>query len=239
MENSHATSDWKTVRIVARLTAILAITGLTNAQPALHLKGLRRELSGRVTVAEAPGKSRNLGRSHLLVQFAGNPGGDQLSELQNRGAAVLSYVPDFAFSISAPDDVALDGLGIQSAGQLAPEEKISPDLEESLFPGTSIEVLVEFYSDVDPYDGRAIAVESGLLIRENPDLLPHHLLVSGTPEQIWALASWDEVVYVFPASTDVIDGTPAHACAGALTAQGQVGQSVAIVGDGGDGPGGG
>jgi hypothetical protein len=52
-----------------------------------------------------------------------------------------------------------------------------------------------------------------------------------------ALAAWDELSYIFPASADLIAGTPMRACAGPLTRQGVVGQSVALVGDGWDGPG--
>jgi hypothetical protein len=207
------------------------------AQPALHLKGLKRDRTAPALDVSTQVKSRTLGRSHVVVQFGSNPSDDQLKELQNRGAAVLSYVPDFAVSISADDDIVLDGLDIRSTVRLKPEEKISPDLAEALAESATVAVLVEFYPDVDPNDGRAIVNEAGLLIRESADLLAHHLLVTGSSEQVWALAAWDEVAYIFPASVDVIEGRPAHACAGAVTAQGQVGQSVALVGDGWDGPG--
>jgi hypothetical protein len=171
------------------------------------------------------------------VQFAGNPTGSQMSELESRGATVLTYVPDYALSMSVDDGISLEGAGIQAVGSLRPDEKISPDLAGTLVEGATVAVVTEFYLDVDPNNARTIANDVGLLIQENPDLQPNHLLVSGTAEQVLALAVWDEVAYVFPAAPELIAGTPLRACAGALTAQGTVGQAVALVGDGWDGPG--
>jgi hypothetical protein len=160
-----------------------------------------------------------------------------VNELKNLGASVLSYVPDNGLSVSINDGVSISGTGVQAVGWLHPEEKISPDLAGRLAPGTILTVVAEFYLDVNQNDARAIVNDVGLLIQEDPDLLSNHLLVSGTAEQVMALAGWDEVAYIFPASADLIAGTPVHACAGALTQQGTVGQSVALVGDGWDGPG--
>ena len=225
------------MRRFATLLSGLLLAGLAVAQPALHLKGLKRDLAGGSVALEAPLKTRTLGRSHLLVQFADNPSHDQVNELQHLGATVLSYVPDNGLSISINDGISISGTGVQAVGWLHPGEKLSPDLAGSLGSGTILTVVAEFYLDVDPSDARAIVNDVGLLIQENPDLLSNHLLVSGTAEQVMALAGWDEVAYIFPASADLMAGTPVHACAGALTQQGTVGQSVALVGDGWDGPG--
>jgi hypothetical protein len=225
------------MRKLSYLLAGLLVTGLAVAQPVVHLKGLNRSLPGGSAALEAPLKTRTLGRSHVLVQFADAPSDDQVNELENRGAAVLTYVPDYAFSISVNDDVSFENTGVQAVGRLRPEEKISPDLAGSLTPGTTLAVVAEFYLDVDPNDARAIVNDVDLLIQEDPDLSSNHLLVSGTAEQVLALAGWDEVAYIFPASADLMAGTPVHACAGALTQLGTVGQSVALVGDGWDGPG--
>lgn len=218
------------------LTGLLA-AGLAVAQPALHLKGLNRTLLGGSVALDAPLKTRTPGRSHLLVQFANNPGDDQVSELENLGAAVLTYVPDYGLSISVDDGVSLEATGVQAVGRLQPSEKISPDLAGTLTAGATVTVIAEFYLDVDPNDARALVNDVGLIIQDDPDLLSNHLIVSGTAEQVLALSGWDEVAYIFPASDGLIAGTPVHACAGALTRQGTVGQSVALVGDGWDGPG--
>jgi hypothetical protein len=160
-----------------------------------------------------------------------------MKALADRGATVLSYVPDSALSVAMRDGTSLLGLGVHWMGRLQPDEKLSPELDGKLVAGQAPPVLVEFYSDVAEGEARAIAIETGAVIHDNPDLLPHHLLIEGTVHQIRHLADWDEVSYIFPASTDLIRGLPVHGCAGALTAAGPVAQAVPLVGDGWDGPG--
>jgi hypothetical protein len=97
--------------------------------------------------------------------------------------------------------------------------------------------LVEFHPDVEDQEARALAQEHLLEIREHPDLLPNQLLVAGAPERVIRLAEWDEVAYIYPASEELIEGTRVQACAGAITSYGLVGQYVARMGEGWDGPG--
>ncbi len=212
------------------------LASLANAQPPLRLKAWHRDALTR-TRASGIYPSRTPGRSHWLIQYAEGPNDAQVTALLNRGIKVLSYVPEFGLSISAWDGTPFDGLGIEWAGQLEAEEKISPALAGALVGSGPVSVLVEFYADVDPNDGRAIANAAGLVISSNPDLFTYHLLVTGSASQLRALANWDEVSYIFPASSDLIAGNPVHGCAAALTSVGPVGQSVPLVGDGWDGPG--
>lgn len=175
----------------------------------------------------------------MVLQFAQNPSGVELEKLRALGVQVLSYIPDHAFSVSVPDDVQLDGLDIHWLGRLRPQEKISAEFGSGQTArGTSaLTALVEFYPDVNQNEAREIVTDSGLRILENSDLLPNHLLVRGRREQVLALADWDEVSYIFPASSDLTNGVPVHACAGAMTSQGTVGQAIPVIGDGWDGPG--
>jgi Matrixin len=215
----------------------MLVTSTVFAQPALHMKGLRQERAGTAASLDSTPRSRTPARSHFLLQFGDNPTPDQLNDLSNRGVNVLSYVPDFTLSVSVGDGTSLDGLNLVSIVQLYPDEKISPELYDSLASAEAVTVLVEFYKDVDPNGARAIANDAGLTIQENPDLMANHLLLSGTPDQILALTNWDEVSYIFPGSSDLLQGTPVQGCAGALTSMGAVGQSILLVGDGWDGPG--
>lgn len=157
-----------------------------------------------------------------------------MTALAGRGAKALSYVPDFTLSISMRDGTDLSGMGIRWMGQLQPAEKISPRLEATLAgkltSGPAPPVIVEFYSDVLEVDARAIAAETGASILDNPDLLPHHLLIEGTVDQVRQLADWDEVSYIFPASPELVQGVPVYGCAGALTSAGPVAQAVPVVG---------
>jgi hypothetical protein len=213
--------------------AALLLAMVLEAQPAIRLKAKQS-----VSISPSAAVRQNTltpGRSHWLVQFQNAPNSRQLSELHFRGVQALSYVPDHALSVTADDGTAWDGLGTQWVGQLQPLEKISPGLAGAE-PGSKSPVVVETYSDVDPGDIRAIANLAGVVIQENPDLLSNHLLVWGDASQVQTLANWDEVAYVFPASPELVSGTPVHGCAGALTTLGQVTQSVALIDDGWAGP---
>jgi hypothetical protein len=237
VEYSHKTgarSDAKCMRKLVYLLAGWWMAGSAFAQPrsqvsGVHLKGLNRNFIG-APAPEPPLKRRTLGRSHLLVQFANQPTDDQVNDLQNLGATVLSYVPDLTLSIAVNDGMSFDGIGAVGVGRLRPAEKISPALAGTLAEGVPVTVLVEFYEDTDPNDARAIAQDAGLLISENPDLLSNHLLVSGTARQVRALAEWDDVSYIFPAAPELIAGTPTRASAAGLTKRGAVAQSVALIG---------
>jgi len=223
-------------RLFAALAAVL-LTSTIFAQPAIHLKGLRQNRAGTASLLDSAPRSRTPGRSHLLLQFDDNPSQDQVTDLSSRGANVLSYIPDFTLSVSVGDGTSFDGLNLLSITRLYPDERISPDLYGLLSAGEKLSILAEFYADVDLSDARAIANDVGLVIQENPDLVANHLLLAGLPDQVLALANWDEVSYIFPVSSDLIRGTPVQGCAGALTSLGPVGQSILLMGDGWDGPG--
>jgi hypothetical protein len=186
MENSQATSDGSIVNRLARklfgVSALALLSSAAEAQPALRLKGLRPDSAARI--ATAVSRTRTPGSSHFLVQFATEPGSAQMNALAGRGATVLSYVPDAGLSIVMRDGTSLSGLGIQWLGKLGTTEKLSPDLDGKLVAGQAPPVLVEFYSDVPDEEARAIAIQTGASIHNNPDLLPHHLLIEGTVDQV-------------------------------------------------------
>src|SRR5271166_7040430 len=98
------------------LLATMLLAGLAWAQPPLHLKPLQRNPAGRARRLGAPLKTRTFGRAHLLIQFADSPTENQLNELADRGAVVLSYVPDLALSISAWEGTTFDGLNVRWVG---------------------------------------------------------------------------------------------------------------------------
>src|ERR1700733_14797778 len=130
MENSQATSDGTIVnRFRGNFSCLLGLALLAvvaAAQPAIRLKGFN---PGSRPLAPVATKTRNPGRSHFVVQFATEPGPAQMQALADRGATVLSYVPDAALSIAMRDGTSLSGLAIQWLGQLQPGEKLSPQLD--------------------------------------------------------------------------------------------------------------
>ena len=183
---------------------------------------------------------------HMIVQFDQPPTADTLDALRARGAVVLQDVPDHAVLVLMNEnmalDGALDGLGIRSARRLDPREKISPLITDGDASAASGYYLVEFHPDVDPSDARRLILNSGVELRENPDLLRQHLMVhipnpTDTRASLALLASQDQVSYIFPASANLVAGVSIAICGGALASLGPIGQLIATNGDGWDGPG--
>jgi hypothetical protein len=221
-------------RLKAALGVLFLCTVLLPADDdgVIHLKTRDRVPSAEPSpLLLSPHKRAHHRRSHLIMQFSQTPPPEQLQELEKRGVKVLRAAPDSAVVVSAADDVSLDGLDLRWVGRLEPEDKISPlIIDEGDF-------LIEFHPDVNMDDARALAAEHDLTVMERTSLLANHLLVHATVDQIWRLSEWDEVAYVFPASPDLVDGTPVMACDGAYTTSGMVAQYIARVGDGWDGAG--
>jgi hypothetical protein len=139
--------------------------------------------------------------------------------------------------LSVDDTIDLEGVGLRWAGRLTAHDKISPLLKDSRNFLWWAPFVVEFYPDVDYQEARALAQGQGLLVLDHPDLAPNQLLIRGFFEQLPRLAEWDEVSYIFPASDDLVQGQRVEACAGAIAPLGAVGQYVAKIGEGWDGPG--
>lgn len=91
----------------------------------------------------------------------------------------------------------------------APNRKLSPRVASGV-------ALVEFEPGTPPYVQRLDAVLAGAGVRENPDLLPNHLLVEGGVAAFARLAALPQVHWIFPASTALITGSPVTPCAGGL-----------------------
>lgn len=161
--------------------------------------------------------------------FVPNAAARDSADLRGRGLTVIQVIPEGAV-VSGP----IAEMGIAELPE--PSAKVSPVLRE-LAAGQPVRFLAEFHPDVADGDMRTIATQLGLLIRDHPDLMPGHLMLEGTLDQIEKLAGWDEVAYLWPASEDLSHGEPARGCAGALTEFGPIGQYVATVGAGWDGPG--
>jgi hypothetical protein len=223
------------------LCCLLASAG--RGESRLHLKAGERDQTPGVGAATVM-KRNSPGRIHLLVLFREVPGAAQIESLRQRGVAVVSYVPDTGLIVSAPDSFVFEDFEVVEAAPLRPARKLSP----AIYPpqaGEPAEMallapeffLVEAHGDVEPEQVRALAGEEGFEVFEHPVLLPHHALVRGPAARLAALARWDEVAYVFPASWELVLGLPLAACAGAVTAQGPVGQPAASVGEGWDGAG--
>ena len=78
-----------------------------------------------------------------------------------------------------------------------------------------VPVIVEFHSDVDSAQQTAVQTASGVTFLRPAGLMAQHSIVQATGKNMAALASHDEVAYIFPADP-VFSGapipTPAQAC---------------------------
>lgn len=216
--------------------AILGLLALVAAgQPELHLKtrGIGAERSSRERSRrfdrDFPRRAverLSATRAHWLVQFPEAPGVSDLAALRDRGARILSYVPDWAFIVAGALDLDLDGLNVIRMEQFDPADKVSPALDG--FDGG--EALVRFHADVELADTIEILRRSGASRIDSPSVGEHQFLVSGSRASLEAIAAWDEVEYIFPADTDLAAGTPFHYCSGAATVAGPVAQLASRVG---------
>ena len=160
------------------------------------------------------------GRVHWIAQTDGRP--LDLGQLAERGVAVLGYLPDHGVAISARLDQDLSGLGFRWIGVLEAADRQGFTPTASAVADVPAYYVVQFYSDVDMGDARATVLSEQIATRENPSLLPNQLLVVGTHAQLVALSNHDIVVYIFPASDELIRGVPVTACVSGTTNYGSL-----------------
>lgn len=220
-----------------RWLTVLLLIGLGSValgpETLLHLKTRSHGIPQTWAESDtAPPRRLPSTRPHVVLQFAETPRLAQLMELTLRGATVVGYIPDGGLMVAVAEGTRLDGLRVVAAGPLRLENKIS-----ALLADDTTSFVVEFHPDVSAADAYTVLRESNLDPHYHPDLLPQHMLVYGSLERAAWLAGWDEVAYVYPASQDLLDGVRVYPCAGPVTQYGRVGQYVARVGDGWDGPG--
>ena len=198
----------------------------TLAAETIHLK--TRDFEPRPDRTEylaSPLKRRTAGSSHYLIQLDGGVRPETFRMLRDRGIIVTGYLPKSTLMIAAPDDFSFDSLPAVWVSRLELRDKISPLVVAQAGSTRGLGAyIVEFHSDVDMKEARALVREHGLRLIENSDLARHHLLVNGTIADLSRLASWDEVAYIFPASPELISHTAVRACAGAVVQQTAVAQ---------------
>jgi hypothetical protein len=219
-------------RVIYLIAAAYIAAPSSSASGPIHLK--TRDLAGNTYVAEALEAHPN-GPGHLLVQFTSGPTVDDLRELERRGARVVGSAPDGGITISADHPLSLAGLAIKWSGPLLATDKISPQLQASANGGPTA-VLIEFHPDVRRRRALQLLRSANVQVLRHPDLLPNHVLVTATLPVLTGIAGFDEVAYIFPASSDLIQGNRVMACAGGEMTAGPVGQYV-LVGNGWSGAG--
>lgn len=195
------------------------------AAETIHLKTRELDpLPDRTAYQASLLKRRMPGTSHYLVQFEREVNAETFRQLRERGIAVTGYLPRTTLMIAAPDDFSLEGMPVRWAGRLESHDKISPLILARASARGQRGYVVEFHSDVDMHEARALVKEHNLRLMENADAGAHRLLVSGSFGALSRLATWDEVAYIFPASPELVNHVPVRACAGAVVQQTTVAQ---------------
>ena len=160
------------------------------------------------------------GRVYLLAQTDGRP--LDLVRLEERKVHVLGYLPDHGVAISARADEDLTGLGFRWVGAVEAVDRRGFRDTASAQDDAPGYYVAQFYSDVDMGEARSVVLNEHVAIQDNPSLLATQLLVVGTRGQLVKLSDHDIVVYIFPASDELIQGTPVSACVSGNTAYGQL-----------------
>jgi len=204
----------------------------------LRLKNLPRPAPGATPERQGAVREKSWveGRRHVLWRSERGGPGPGLAELELDGARAVEYVPDEAYILAVGPEFTPARRAALRMETIPARLKVSRALRRDEAQERQT-VVVEFHPDVEPEVIRSIAAVEGFRVLEHPDLLPNHLLIEGPSGSIDSLVEWDEVAYVFPASAELEENQRVVACPGAMTAQGTVGQYVASVGDGWDGPG--
>ncbi|MBI2686269.1 MAG: matrixin family metalloprotease [Acidobacteria bacterium] len=220
---------------VRRALAFAILCSSMVALGEVHIKS--RDSGVRLLNRTSRGKSRQAPRSHLILDFAETPTAETARKLTARGMRVVAYLPVTGVIVGVEGEPDLRGLNVNGFDAMQPEDKLSPELARASGRSARHYFVVEFHADVPWEERRALVTETGLAIRDHQDLVAEHMLVRGTLEQAHALAEWDEVAYVFPASGELATGLPLIGCVGAAAEAGQVGQLTQRIGEGWDGPG--
>lgn len=211
---------------------------LAPAQALLHLQTRVIDPAVETSEIQAPIRSA-AGVQRYLIQWQEAPYDAQMKLLQERGGRVIGSVPVDGFVVAVPSGFDWEGFALRYRAPVSPADKIGLSLRQTegdvksddeakagaLGATAARWYLVLFHADVEPLDARRIAMdpniavnpgEAPLELREHPSLLAHHLLVSGPAEQVQALANWDEVALILPASDDLTQGAPVVACEGSV-----------------------
>ena len=175
-------------------------------------------------------------RKRWLIQFEQAVEPETLMRMRNRGIRVLGAVPENALLVSAPLAEQFSGLGVTWQGALEVGDKLSAAALEADASQPNY-LVFEFYRDVDIGRARALLVNAGVELKEHPDLQAWQLMGVSSRDTAFQVAADESVLYVFPASRELIEGLPVSACKSALREDGVVAAIAAGVGNGWDGAG--
>jgi hypothetical protein len=192
----------------------------------IHLKTRDLDTSTEPSGFLSAVRRANPDRRHILVEFSGPVNQALLADLAARDILVNNALGGNALAVSVPENVRLEDLGVVWTGLLMPSDKLSPELDRGAAPLHAW--IVRFHDDVDAGLAATVLAENGLTPIPNLDLITGDFLVTGERAALTAIADYDEVAYIFPASPEMLAGKHMNACEGALSTGGAAAQYVTM-----------
>lgn len=162
---------------------------------------------------------------------------------------VLSQVPENGYVVSAGEGFDWSGLAIGYRAWIAPEDKVSPLVNERALwlaalageaeaqPVQRQLVVARFHRDVENWQADGILDAEGVVAIPNASLQSVDRLLELSADEVMRLRGWDEVEYIFPAPEGMKLGEAYLACGGVHTGELEVSMLAAVYGEGWDGAG--
>jgi len=212
-----------------RAALTLLVAGTVFGQQ-IHLK--TRNIDTSVSTPAPAARRTHISRGsrvHRIVQFDHAPGAEDLDRLVRAGAEVVSVVPDNAVVVALAAGRTLPRSSAAWVAELDPADKLSPAFTSSGTQSGAIQAIIEFHPDITQTQQDAVLEAAGLTGLRPAPLVASHVLVTAAFSQLEILAADDSVAYMFPADSDLENGTALIPCAGMLTTAGPVAQYANIV----------
>ena len=147
----------------------------------------------------------SLERVHVLMQFQHIPNATERKALEEAGVELLAYVHNNAWFVSMPSSgVAIEEVtsySVRWIGEILPEDKISPYIQENNFgdwainPNGTVNLIVEFFRDVSLDDAEQIVESHGGMTNSRIRSI-NALVVTIPPDAIPELANEDSVQWI-------------------------------------------
>jgi hypothetical protein len=176
--------------------------------------------------------------THFIAIFRTVPSARDAQDLRALGYTVFSFVPDNGLLVYGNPAADLSALGIVENYELRARDKLSARFDSS--STAALTAVVEMQPDADP--GRRLwrILAEGVKLLPNRDLNATEYLVQAPYATLQTIASWDDIVYVYPASPQMTSGQKVVPCSMGISAGSTLGVAANLVpafGDGWAGPG--
>ena len=166
--------------------------------------------------------SSPLERVHVLIQFYHIPNATERHALENVGVNLLTYVHNYAWFASIPSASVTKVITTSPTrwiGEILPEDKISPYIQENNFgdwainPDGTVNLIVEFFSDVS-LDNAEHIIESHDGVANSRVKSINALVVAIPQDVLTELANEDGVQWIgqvspLPVEEPLVDEEPA------------------------------